>query len=328
MTAVDRVLQCTEVWGGNQLVEASVRMSGLDAWVYCKPHAQADGGGDVYYVSSCVTGRITRLLVADVSGHGDTVSALAGDLRALMRQHVNHLDQVSFVRRMNDQFLQRAKAGTFATAVVTTFFAPTGALEVCNAGHPPPLLFSAREKTWRFLEPADEPSVTPPRAMADLQTPSTPQALAPANIPLGILDMAEYEQFRVALFKGDLVVCYTDSFPEVRRPDGTQLGQQGLLDLVQPLRPTDPRALIFELVARVSAWSGSPLEGDDVTLLLFSPNPATARVGFARRVLACPRIIGHLAADVIQGNRPRLPDLHVAGWAGTWVTWFERTWKK
>ena len=74
-------MQCMEVWGGNQVVDSGVVMAGLDAWVYSKPFGGAEGGGDVYYVSSCATGRITRLLVADVSGHGSSVAQTAAGLR-------------------------------------------------------------------------------------------------------------------------------------------------------------------------------------------------------------------------------------------------------
>src|SRR5215210_7622302 len=97
-------MQCMEVWGGNQLADSGVVMAGLDAWVYSKPFGGAIGGGDVYYVSSCATGRITRLLVADVSGHGTAVRATAVHLRELMRRYVNHIDQMRFVRSMNQQF--------------------------------------------------------------------------------------------------------------------------------------------------------------------------------------------------------------------------------
>src|SRR2546421_568934 len=90
-----QVMTCMEVWGGNALTDNSVSMSGLDAWVYSKPYQDAAAGGDVYYVSSCATGRITRLLVADVSGHGSAVTATAAALRNLMRRYVNHLDQRS-----------------------------------------------------------------------------------------------------------------------------------------------------------------------------------------------------------------------------------------
>src|SRR5947208_2670834 len=97
-------MTCMEVWGGNTLVDTAVNLSGLDAWVYSKPYADSAEGGDVHYVSSCATGRITRLLLADVSGHGASVSTTAAQLRNLMRKFVNHIDQTRFVQSMNQQF--------------------------------------------------------------------------------------------------------------------------------------------------------------------------------------------------------------------------------
>src|ERR671938_407996 len=96
--ATPQLMHCMEIWGGNQDVSSGIVMAGLDAWVYSKPYGQAEAGGDVYYVSACATGRITRLLVADVSGHGAAVRETAITLRNLMRQYVNHIDQTRFVR--------------------------------------------------------------------------------------------------------------------------------------------------------------------------------------------------------------------------------------
>src|ERR1700722_17974243 len=110
-------MQCMEVWGGNQSTNRGVVMAGLDAWVYSKPFGESDDGGDVYYVSACATGRIVRLMVADVAGHGQIVGTIAGQLRGLMRQHVNQIDQTQFVRSMNSQFSKLAQDGLFATAV-------------------------------------------------------------------------------------------------------------------------------------------------------------------------------------------------------------------
>src|SRR4051812_11353456 len=101
-----QTMQCMEIWGGNQQVDTTVLMPGLEAWVYS--HAYGDsaaGGGDVHYVSSCATGRVTRLLLADVSGHGAPVCDVAGTLRSLMRRYVNYIDQAEFVRAMNGQFV-------------------------------------------------------------------------------------------------------------------------------------------------------------------------------------------------------------------------------
>jgi hypothetical protein len=51
----------------------------------------------LHCVSSCATGRISPLLLADLSGHGQFVASTAVDLRPLMRRFVNRLDQKEFV---------------------------------------------------------------------------------------------------------------------------------------------------------------------------------------------------------------------------------------
>src|ERR1700719_163949 len=132
-TSAPQHMQCMEVWGGSQLTSQGVEFGGLDAWVYSKPFGNAQHGGDVYYASSCATGRVTRLLLADVAGHGHSVAATAADLRTLMRRFVNRLDQKEFVRLLNEQFTALSRHGSFATAGVATFFAPSRRLSLCNA---------------------------------------------------------------------------------------------------------------------------------------------------------------------------------------------------
>ena len=104
LAATSDRMQCMEVWGGNSPVDRGFEVPGLDVWVYSRPYERAQRGGDVYYVSSCASGRITRLLLADVSGHGTAVASVATGLRDLMRQHVNLINQTRFVREMNRQF--------------------------------------------------------------------------------------------------------------------------------------------------------------------------------------------------------------------------------
>lgn len=94
-------MQCMEVWGGNRQVDRYLETPGLEAWIYSQPHQQAPGGGDVYYISSCASGRITRILLADVSGHGVDASKLAVGLRELMRRNINIVKQSRFVTEMN-----------------------------------------------------------------------------------------------------------------------------------------------------------------------------------------------------------------------------------
>lgn len=309
-----QTMQCMEIWGGNQVVDTSVAMPGLDAWVYCHPYGDsAGGGGDVHYVSSCATGRVTRLLVADVSGHGAEVCDVAATLRTLMRRYVNFIDQAEFVRSMNRQFVTMSASHCFATAVVTTFFAPTNLLSLCNAGHPPPLLYRATTRTWDYL---------------DLSGTERAEGAEPANIPLGVLTLADYEQFNVTLEPGDLVLCYTDSLPESKDAPGEYLGQQGLLDIVRTLDVSQPAAVIPALLGTIRAMSEDNLDGDDVTVLLFRPTGPGAQPGLSYRLLAPVRVLGGMLAALRPGGGPvPLPELTLVNIGGSMFGSLNRLWK-
>jgi len=289
-------MQCMEVWGGNQLVDSGVVMAGLDAWVFSRPHGRSANGGDVYYVSSCATGRITRLLIADVSGHGDMVAGTASSLRGLMRRYVNHLDQCQFVKALNGQFVALSDAGCFATAVVTTFFAPTNELSLCNAGHPQPLVYRAKRKTWELLDGPDADTT---------------------NIPLGIDDIQEYAQFKTNLRVNDVVMCYTDSLTEARLPGTTELlGTEGLLKIVRTLDPSDPAVFTQSLLEAIEREMPGSLDADDVTVLLFRPNGLAKRASFFQRALAPIRLVGAICAKPFTGEPIPWPDMSLANVGG------------
>jgi serine phosphatase RsbU (regulator of sigma subunit) len=277
----DRQLQCLEVWGGNEPARQSVSLSGLDAWVEAIPHAKSAAGGDVHYLSSCAAGMVTRMFLADVSGHGSGVADIARALRVLMRQHVNHHNQVSFVKRMNKTFTEQSAAGIFATAVVCTFYAPKSELSLCNAGHPPPLWYRAATQRWELLvgdESRDEDHV-----------PSE----SPANIPLGILDMASYDQLRVKLADGDRVLCYTDSLIEARDAAGEMLGSDGVLQVANALPATSPAEFMDAFWTALRQRAGDTLLNDDVTMLLITPNRTTRRDTFWNKAYSPIRVILH-----------------------------------
>jgi phosphoserine phosphatase RsbU/P len=303
-------MTCMEVWGGSQLTTRRVEMGGLDAWVYSKPFGEAQRGGDVYYASSCATGRITRLLLADVSGHGTTVASTAANLRTLMRRFVNRLDQTEFVRLLNQQFTALSETGTFATAVVATFFAPTQRMIVCNAGHPRPLLYLAAKEEWVFLgaEAANDD--------------------APNNIPLGILDVTEYEQFDVELKSGDCVLAYTDALIESRDADGEMLGEAGLLRIIRHVGNVEPQILTKTLLREIRDRYPDNLTEDDVTVLLVRANGRKPHPSFKDFLWANIRFAGSLIRAINPwAERPPLPDLNVANIGGAIIPALEQRWR-
>ena len=303
-------MQCMEVWGGSQLTARSVRLGGLDAWVYSKPFGNAGHGGDIYYASSCATGRINRLLLADVSGHGDAVAESATALRKLMRRYVNFLDQTKFVRSLNRQFASMSRQGRFATAITTTFFEPSRVLTVCNAGHPPPLLYKASDQSWSILTGAcDDDS-------------------GPHNIPLGISPGMEYEQFDIELDVGDLVLCYTDALVESRDRDGQMFGPEGLRRVATEVSVEPSEGFIQKLLENISSRFSGNLSDDDVTVMLLKPNAKQPRIRLKQKLGAAFRLLGAIVRGLNPwAERPPLPDMKLSNVPGAIFPKLAKRWR-
>jgi serine phosphatase RsbU (regulator of sigma subunit) len=286
------------VLGGNQQADAGVVMAGLDAWVYSRPYQDAEGGGDVYYVSNCATGRITRLLVADVTGHGAAVAATGAKLRLLMRRYVNHIRQEHFVLALNRELVSLSREGGFATAAVVSFFAPTCEVLLCSAGHPPPLLYRSRRQSWSAVQS------------------DCPASAGIVDIPLGITELSSYRQQSLRLDVGDLLMLYSDSLIETTGDDGRLLGVAGLLEAVSTLDASAADMLIPALLARIGAGPDSRT-GDDVTILLVRPNRLATWSRWRQRLAAPLRMIAALSSAAVRtGEPPPWPEMSIANIGG------------
>lgn len=245
-------MQCMEVWGGNAAVDRSFHTTGLDVWVHSRPHAGARYGGDVHYISSCASGRITRLLLADVSGHGESVASEAEALRLLMRQNINYIDQSELATAINRQFAAMTAGGEFATAIIATYFAPRKTLTLSNAGHPNPLIGRSVHGTWSELQ-------------------SDGVSARARSFPFGIEADESYSRYETSLDPEDLVLCFTDGVIEAKRSDGTMLGLSGLQQIASEIDAPDPAEFFSELIQRLPAPRSNQFD-DDRTMILFRRN--------------------------------------------------------
>jgi serine phosphatase RsbU (regulator of sigma subunit) len=262
-TAPPPALQCMEIWQGNHGVENEVCTPGLEVWVYSRPHQGDAQGGDVHYVSLCGGGVITRVLVADVSGHGEAVAEVSRTLRGLMRKNINRKSQSRLVGALNREFTALAQDGRFATAVAATYLTSGDSLAVCNAGHPRPLWYQAARGQWCVLAAEG----------------------AGADLPLGVDEDSAYNQVRVTLGKGDVVLFCTDALTEARDAAGRALGEEGLLRLAAGLAPGSAREVGRELLAAVDRHRGQTTADDDVTLLALYHNAGPCRPPSLRETL-------------------------------------------
>ena len=272
--ALSRGLRCMEVWGGNHAVDQAFALTGLEGWIWSRPHGDSSHGGDVFYVSLCGGGKIARFVLADVSGHGAPVARTAHKLRRMMHKHAGELDPTRFAGALNKSFGRLTRGGWFATALICTYFAPTGHFLVCNLGHPRPLIRRASDDHWRFLD--EEPAEEVP---------------ALKNLPLGVMRSGEFVRFSVKLEPGDLVVMLSDGLTEARDPSGSTLGEEGLLRLLQEIPERDPAFLAEELRRKVDAYRAGRPPGDDETLIVLEHTavevtPPTPSLGDRLRMLA------------------------------------------
>ena len=240
-------LVCTEVWGGNRRVIRTIKLPSLAAWVASLPIQEGEGGGDLHYMSVCDFDLISRVALADVSGHGSDVNAVTQTLRNLMRKNINAWDQSDFMRGLNDTFRQGGN-DKYATAIVLSFHRVTGRLAFSNAGHLPPLWYHAAQGMWGWLEEGME-------------------AKKASGFPVGLIPGTDYSQTVVTLKPSDLLVLYTDGITEAQNETGQELGRRQLLDWARQAPVDSPRMLGDYLLRRLESFRGT-LRNDDETLLV------------------------------------------------------------
>jgi serine phosphatase RsbU (regulator of sigma subunit) len=238
-----------DVWSGNHSVEHETATPGLELFVYSEPYDGAEGGGDVHYVSRCAGGTVTRMVVADVSGHGSAVEQTSQMLRSLMRRYINTRTQKELVRNLNREFTELTRVGRFATAVIATYLDHLHEFSIVNAGHPRPLWRQASTGEWSYID----------QQLANLGTVS--------NLPLGIDGDVAYQQFGIPANDGDIVVFYTDALIEAMNAAGDLLGEEGLLEIARKSSAGSAASVSRSLMAGVREFAGGTAAQDDVTIL-------------------------------------------------------------
>ncbi len=257
-----RRLECAEIWAGSERTASLLELPGLAAWVYSTPAGPGDAGGDIHYVSACPSCIVCRVALADVSGHGQAVSAVAAKVRELMQRYLTALEQEELMRDLN-RAVEDLDGVHYATMVAVGWHSRRGLLVMTNAGHPPPCVFRAADGEWSWLEP---------RGAGEAER-------GLVGVPLGLLADADYERRVVKPRHGDVVVLYSDGVSEATNPAGDELGRDGLMNLVRGLDPSSAEAFGRELRTALRAFRGGREPADDETIVVLQRVTDPARPG-------------------------------------------------
>jgi sigma-B regulation protein RsbU (phosphoserine phosphatase) len=247
--SLPRRLSCGQTWSGSGATSGVMMLPGLEVWVQSVPAGSAHAGGDVHFFSNCPQCLVSRIALADVSGHGDDVVAFADALRPLMVKHLSALDQEALMRELNQ--VSRRALGSFhyATMLALGWHSRKGLLVVTNAGHPPPMWYRAARNNWTWLD-IDRSSEKP------------------AGVPLGMLDDIQYFRRVIKLQQDDLVVLYSDGASEALDPAGTELGREGLMSLAEGASVQSAATFGTGLVQSLASFRGDGAAPDDQTVIV------------------------------------------------------------
>ena len=243
-------LECAETWSDNHRTTNSIQLPGLAAWVYSSPAEKSAAGGDVYFASVCPNCTISRIALADVSGHGTCIAEMGAKLRELMQHHLSTLKQTALMRDLNHAAREELADVAYATMVAVGWHS-RGLLLLTNAGHPPPIWFRASRREWSWVETR--------RPIALGRT---------VGLPLGLFDDVDYDRRTIRPHVGDLVVLYTDGISEATNPAGEELGPEGVMNLAREVDSSSAESFGTAFAAGVHRFRDGVQPADDATLIV------------------------------------------------------------
>lgn len=217
-------------------------------------------GGDFYDFFE-LPGERLGLVIADVADKGMPAALFMTVARTLLRATVQEIDSPAEVlRRVNDTLVQDTPEGMFVTLAYAMLHLRTGEVEIANAGHNPPLLLHFRScQVERILR---------------------------SGMALGVEADTPFENRRLKLEHGDMLIMYTDGVTEAFSPEGEPYGEERLLDTVMqtavcaageaPVSLLEAREMLEAIDHSVSAFIGDAALSDDLTLLIIRRLPAAS----------------------------------------------------
>ena len=201
--------------------------------------------GDFYDVFQ-VRGNGTAFVVADVAGKGLPAAMLTSVLQGAVRSSNwagSGRRHVESTRQINQLLCERASGERYASMFWGYFAPESNTLRYVNAGHLPPLLFSAA-------------------------APARPHRLTSGGPVLGLLGAARFEQGERAFEAGDLLVLYSDGILEAANAADEQFGEERVAAVVNAHFHCDAEEIRNRILDAVRAFTGDVAAADDQTLLV------------------------------------------------------------
>jgi phosphoserine phosphatase RsbU/P len=238
-------IHCSEIWGGNHKIDTEVCAGALTASLFSRG-TDGEKGGDLYFFSVCGREMLTRIAIADVTGHGQAVSSTSHWLYRSMVSHMNDLEGNLILSDLNNM-VKHEGTKALTTAQIITFNKGDSHLHFSSAGHPPVLIKKAGESQWGKLT---------------LENPTQK-----GNLPLGVIENTVYDRECVCLNANDSLFLYTDGVLEARNKNGQLFGMDQLLNVLNRNSGGSAQEIKTAALDSLLEFSGGKFEHDDVTMM-------------------------------------------------------------
>jgi sigma-B regulation protein RsbU (phosphoserine phosphatase) len=212
----------------------------VDGWrAYYHYEAAGPVSGDYCDLVNTESGDLFFLL-GDVSGKGIAASMLMAHLHAIFRSLITlDLPVDQLVERANQVFTNCTMPSYYATLVCGRA-TRSGAIDLTNAGHCPPLLIGNAEVT----------------------------SIEATGLPIGIFCREQYTARHIQLEPGDSLLLYTDGLTESRNPLDAEYGIERLVSTVGARHTLSPRALTAACLGDAKSFRAGHAKSDDLTVMV------------------------------------------------------------
>lgn len=225
--------------------KAAPALRGLKLAGVCQPARSVSGD---YYDFLSISERAVAFAIGDVAGKGISAALLMAAIQSNMRTQLaatdgnrpNGFSTAPLVAALNRQLYANTAPEKYATFYFALYDDVEHIVTYTNAGHLPPML--VRKQLVEQLEPT--------------------------GTVVGAFPSAKYEEQKIALEPGDILVAYTDGMVEPENVYGEMFGEERLRELVLRHAGEDSNEIIARAMEAVVQWTGSGELQDDMTMLI------------------------------------------------------------
>jgi len=233
--------------------ERFLNYNGADVSLLLRPSGHV--GGDLVGSFRVNESRFCAYSI-DVSGHGIASALMTARLAAHLSGSMPEnnvalmIDDLGFYsmrptdeicHELNRILLEEMETEQYFTMVIADVDLRAGTARMTQAGHPESLVIR-KDNSIEFV--------------------------GTGSMPIGLLPEPVFESFEIQIAKGDRIFMYSDGFVECPDQDDVQLGDDGLVQMVERQRGASGEAFLEAVVWELSEYRGDQNFPDDVSAAL------------------------------------------------------------